>query len=234
MSEQFASIVVCTIDGHLPRLRRLVAGVLRYTVVEYELIVVDGATTDDTAAWLADVPRVRVVRLATKPTDAIGANAGFAVAVGRYVAKLDTDVVIRGDGWLRGAIRALERDPIAAVAGDVWRVGRGGTAALKAGREDTSRLKSLWWDETPAHADLLHCQGGAMVFVGEVLRKLGGFNERYQHSFTDVEMSWVVMSRGWRLTRAPRFCCCDTADRLARRVQPSHIVIHPVKEVPCE
>ena len=234
MSEPLASIVVSTIDGYLPRLRRLVVGVLRHTVVEYELIVVDGATTDGTAAWLASMPRVHVVRLATKPTAAIGANAGFSVAKGRYVTKLDTDTVVRGDGWLRGAIRALECDPNAGVAGDIWCVGSGGTAALKAGREDTSRLASRWWDETPTRANLPHCQGGAMVFVGAVLRKIGGINERYQHSFDDVEMSWVLLSRGWKLICAPRFCCCDTADRLARRVQPSHIVIHPVKEVPCE
>lgn len=225
-----ASIVVCTIDGHLPRLRRLIRGVLRHTVIRHELIVVDGATTDDTARWLRSVPRVCVVRLEKKPTDAIGANAGFAVARGKYVAKLDTDTVVRGRGWLRSAIRVLERNPKAAIAGDVWRAGRGVTSWIK-GREDTSRIEPEWWSAVPRRASLLHVQGSAMVFVGTMLRELDGFNENYQHDFTDVELSWLALSRGWVFARVPCFCCSDNAERLRRRVRPWHKVIHPCKEV---
>jgi len=75
--------------------RRAVESVLAQTFDDFELIVVDDGSTDDTAHVLAEFGnRIRVI---SKPNGGLSSarNAGIAAARGRYVAFLDAD-----DWWL--------------------------------------------------------------------------------------------------------------------------------------
>jgi GT2 family glycosyltransferase len=86
--------------------------VLAQTFADFELVVVDDASTDATAAIFAEYadPRLIVIR---NPTNlgVVGArNRGFAALAGRYVATIDHD-----DLWLptrlAEGVDRLERDP---------------------------------------------------------------------------------------------------------------------------
>ena len=68
---------------------------LAQEAVEHEVVVVDDASTDETAARLATVadPRLRVLRLNERAGVARARNAGIAAARGAWVAFLDDDDV---------------------------------------------------------------------------------------------------------------------------------------------
>lgn len=70
-----------------------IASVLRQSFRNFELIVVDDGSTDDTARVLAGIadPRLRVLRQAVNGGVVAARNAGFALARGRHVAMLDHD-----------------------------------------------------------------------------------------------------------------------------------------------
>ncbi len=74
-------------------IRAAIASVLAQTFTDFELIVVDDASTDTTPSVLAAIgdPRLRVLRQATNGGVVAARNAGFAAARGRYVAALDHD-----------------------------------------------------------------------------------------------------------------------------------------------
>src|SRR4051794_13197703 len=102
-TEPTVSVVVPTYNQ--PRLlSETLDGVLAQTFADFEVVVVDDGSTDDTPAVLARYAgrdgRVRVVR---QPNAGIGAarNRGLDEARGRYVAPLDHD-----DLWMPGKLAA--------------------------------------------------------------------------------------------------------------------------------
>lgn len=83
---------------------------------QVEIIVVDNASTDGTAAVAAAVPGVRVVR---EPRKGLGhaRQAGFLASRGELLACIDADSILT-PGWIRRTTRAFERSPrLAALSG---------------------------------------------------------------------------------------------------------------------
>ena len=67
----------------------------RQTLAEIEILVIDDASTDDTAAVVARLaardPRIRLVRQAANGGPSVARNRGLAEARGRWIALLDAD-----------------------------------------------------------------------------------------------------------------------------------------------
>ncbi|MGH9161332.1 MAG: glycosyltransferase family 2 protein [Vicinamibacteraceae bacterium] len=76
-----------------PYLKDAVDSVLAQTFAQWELIVVDDGSQDETPGILAAYrdPRIRVVRLPQNCGRGAARNAGLAIATGRYVAICDSD-----------------------------------------------------------------------------------------------------------------------------------------------
>jgi glycosyltransferase involved in cell wall biosynthesis len=88
------SIIISVYNGER-FLRRAIDSVLSQTFHDWELIVVDDASTDSTPDILAEYrdPRIRILRNETNRKQAVCSNRGIAVASGRYIARLDADDV---------------------------------------------------------------------------------------------------------------------------------------------
>jgi glycosyltransferase involved in cell wall biosynthesis len=87
------SIVLPTFN-RLPFLRESVDSVFAQTMREWELIIADDGSEDDTLMYLAvleRLPRVKVLRLAHTGNPSAVRNAALRQACGRYVAFLDSD-----------------------------------------------------------------------------------------------------------------------------------------------
>jgi glycosyltransferase involved in cell wall biosynthesis len=91
-------------------IRRTIDSVLSQTYTDFELIVVDDGSTDDTGQVVQSYgPKVRYIRQANAG-DGPARNAGIAAAQGRWIAFLDHD-----DEWLSNKLKAqmnlLDRNP---------------------------------------------------------------------------------------------------------------------------
>lgn len=92
-------------------LGRALNSILNQTFDQWELIVVDGASTDDTANFVrTNYPDVRLIQLNENRGAAATRNAGIQVASSRYIAFLDSD-----DEWqpeyLQRMVDTLESNP---------------------------------------------------------------------------------------------------------------------------
>ena len=110
-------------------LREAIDSVLRQTLADLELIVVDDGSTDDTAAVIdgLDDRRVVVIRNETQLGLAASLNRALDQAAGDYVARLDADDVAVPERLARQVDR-LRREPRVAAVGsavtDLGGVGR--------------------------------------------------------------------------------------------------------------
>ncbi|MFQ5672459.1 MAG: glycosyltransferase family 2 protein [Nitrospinales bacterium] len=102
-------------------LAEAVGSVLRQTFRDYELLVVDDGSTDDTGAVVSRFPEVRYFRLADNAGVSRARNFGASQAVGRYLCFLDSD-----DSWLpeklQQQVDAMESRPQCAVCytDEIW------------------------------------------------------------------------------------------------------------------
>ena len=91
------SVLIPTYNRAL-HLRAAIASVLDQTFQDFEVIVVDDASTDDTFAVVRSVDdaRVRYLRHETNKKEAVSRNTALRAASGEYIAFLDDD-----DEWVR-------------------------------------------------------------------------------------------------------------------------------------
>jgi glycosyltransferase involved in cell wall biosynthesis len=181
-------------------IRRAVDSVLKQDFRDFELIVVDDGSTDDTAAILAGYGDA--VRVISKPNGGLSSarNAGIAVAKGVYVAFLDAD-----DWWLSKKlarqIRLMESRPdllFCSTASAVQTPTGVCLADWRCGVSATSTLESIF-----AVNAYVAGSGSAVLVKREAFIQTGGFDERLR-SLEDIDM-WM------RLAALGEFACIDEA-----------------------
>jgi hypothetical protein len=111
------TVLVAVRDG-LPWLREAVESVLAQTFADFELLVVDDASTDGTAeaAEAYGDARIRVLRNERNLGQAPSLNRGLRDAVGEYVARLDADDVCLPER-LERQVAVLGGEPSLALVG---------------------------------------------------------------------------------------------------------------------
>jgi glycosyltransferase involved in cell wall biosynthesis len=113
-------------------LRRCLDGVVGQDYPDLEVIVVDDASADDTAAVAAAVTGVRVLRIPENRGPAAARNRGVAAAHGAILIFLDSDAVVDDRYWVaKHAAAHAGREPTI-VGGGVQGVGRGVVARADA------------------------------------------------------------------------------------------------------
>jgi hypothetical protein len=108
--EPLVSVVLAT-RNRSRLLERAIASVLAQTYPNWELVVVDDGSTDDTADTIASFDDARIRRLAGGGVGASAArNLGLAATTGEYVTFLDDDNLM-APGWLRAIAEHTGRFP---------------------------------------------------------------------------------------------------------------------------
>jgi len=112
--------------NRMPQLQRTMAALRRNAGLPFDVIAVDGGSSDGSREWLQDQPDVRLIRQEGPLTGAVAAfNLGFAYAVDHYpfICQLNDDAeLVTSDGIAR-ALAILRADPRAgavAFAFDFW------------------------------------------------------------------------------------------------------------------
>jgi len=163
---------------------------------DYEIILVDDGSTDNTAQIAAGYPAVRCVR---QPNLGLSAarNAGIAAARGEIVAFTDADCRADED-WLHYLVSDLLR-------GDF--IGMGGPNLLPP--EDSLVAAAVMASPGgPAHVMLTdrvaeHIPGCNMAFFKWALEEIGGFDPVFRRAGDDVDICWRLQQAGHQIGFSP-------------------------------
>jgi GT2 family glycosyltransferase len=201
------TVVVVTWQGaHLlgPCLRSLARQTL-----PHEVLVVDNASTDDTADVLASYPEVRVIRNDANLGFAGGAQQGLDAARGEWVAFLNNDAVAE-PGWLAALVTAAEADPqVAAVTSQLLLADSDPPQVNNAG---VVLLPTLYGTDRAAGADpadvaepteVFGFSGGAALLRRSTAVAVGGFPARFFLYYEDTDLSWRLRLAGWSIRYEP-------------------------------
>jgi GT2 family glycosyltransferase len=116
--EPFVSIVTVNYNGRryletlLPSLRAI-----DYPADRYEVLVVDNASDDDSAAFVQrSFPNVRLVQAERNRGFAGGNNLGIRTARGEYIALVNNDTLV-DRSWLRALVETAGSDPRIGMVG---------------------------------------------------------------------------------------------------------------------
>jgi O-antigen biosynthesis protein len=189
------SVIVCaynaadTIDECLTA-----AEELRYP--DFEVIVVNDGSSDETGSIAARHARVRVI---TTANSGLGAarNVGLEHATGDIVAYTDADVRVDPD-WLTYLVQRLVDSDVVAVGGpnivprdDPW-------VAQCVARAPGGPTHILLDDRLAEHIPGCNC-----AFFRDALLAIGGFNPIFLRAGDDVDVCWRLQARGWNIGFAP-------------------------------
>ena len=176
--------VVVLAWNQLDLTKRCIASIRAHTDVPYELIIVDNGSVAEAAGW-AEESADKAVLHDSNLGFAKGMNAGLAVATGGAVAFVNNDTALP-EAW---ASRLLET--LRSTGG---RAGIVVPAVTSAGNQSTVRsapsdriFPTLPFRDLPS--------GVVYVMDTEVMRALGGWNERYPiASAEDLDLLFTVWS----------------------------------------
>jgi GT2 family glycosyltransferase len=191
----FVSVIVCSYNGG-PTLAACLDSLGKLSYPEYEVILVDDGSTDDTAYIAAQFPQVRYIHQSNHGLSH-ARNTGAAAAKGEVFAYTDSDCMADTD-WLEYLIGTL-------VSGDYAGVG-GPNVTPPA--QDWIQACVAAAPGGPSHVLLTdtvaeHIPGCNMAFYRWAFESVGGFDPEYHKAGDDVDFCWRIQQAGWVIAFSP-------------------------------
>lgn len=188
---------------------KCVASVLKSTIKDMEVIVVDDASNDKSPELVETKYSkygVKVIKLKQNVGPAAASNVGVYESRGKYVAFLDNDTEV-SPNWLEYPLKLMEmREDIAVIQplllkkdGKIDSVGHY-FHTLGQGMETTFLSEAF----TTNFFEVFGAKQAAMIVRLDALKKSGGFDERYFFYFEDTDLCWRLRLLGYKIVVCPR------------------------------
>jgi O-antigen biosynthesis protein len=181
------SVVICTYNG-ARTIRQCMEGLAALQYPDYEVIVVDDGSADDTAQIVREFD-VRLIRTENRGLSA-ARNRGMQEATGEIIAYTDDDAY-PDPHWLHYLVHTFRSTDFAAVGGPNLPPPGDGVTAEAIANAPGGPMHILLSDR-----EAEHIPGCNMAFRAEKLRAIGGFDTQYRTAGDDVDVCWRIQQAG--------------------------------------
>ncbi len=209
------SVIIPNYNGK-QYLEACVDSLFKQSVRSFEVIIVDDASTDDSAESLkekypenAGLPLVRYLKHETNKGFAASVNDGIVAVDSEYVLLLNNDTVA-DPGFVEAMWREIRR------SGDIFSV-----SAKMLNMHEPSKMDdagdyfcALGWAFSDARdkdaskynrrREVFSACGGAAIYRKDVLQKIGGFDEAHFAYLEDVDLGYRAKLQGYRNIYSPK------------------------------
>ena len=187
-----ATVVIPNLNG-AGWLRDSIESVWAQTMRDFELIVIDNASTDESLEIARSyVGRENYILIENDRNTGFSyaVNQGIRAARGEFVALFNNDAFAEPD-WLENLIRTAEADErIFAVSSLMIR-----------------HFERELADDAGDYVTILGACGGAALYRKSILDKIGLFDENFFAYYEDVDISWRANSLGYKNVYCPTAKC---------------------------
>jgi GT2 family glycosyltransferase len=203
------SVIVPNWNG-APHLPACLNALRAQTVRDFEVIVADNASTDESRTLLArGYPEVRVLALERNFGFTGACNAGMRAAGGEILVLLNNDTEA-GPTWLAELLAAFGRHPRAGLiasrmllfdrrdifhtAGDIFK------------SDGTPGNRGVWQKDEGQFIEgpVFSANGGSAAYRRVMLDEIGLLDDDFYFSCEDVDLAWRAQLAGWHCVYAPR------------------------------
>lgn len=185
------SVLVCTYNGSRT-LRKCLEGIQRLDYPDFEVIVVNDGSTDETESIASSFKDIRLIST-TNMGLSHARNVGLNAATGRYVAYIDDDAW-PDPHWLQYLAFAFQESTHAGIGGPNLAPPSSGFVERCVDGAPGGPLHVLLTDGTAEHIP-----GCNMAFRKADLEAIGGFDATYRVAGDDVDVCWRILKQGWTL-----------------------------------
>lgn len=190
------SVVMATFNAR-EYLREAIESILNQTFKDFEFLIIDDGSTDDTVKIIQSYRDPRIVLHQRRHKGLIDTlNYGIKVAKGEYIARMDADDVSEPKRF-ELQVKFLDRHPDHALVGTTTRIidTRGRTIDISAEPLHHEELgQGLLVRNVLAH--------GSVMMRKSALRRVGGYDPKAIHA-EDYDL-WVRISREGKIANLPQ------------------------------
>jgi GT2 family glycosyltransferase len=203
-----ASVVIPNWNG-LHLLRECLAALEQQSFRDFEIIVVDNGSSDDSVAWLqAQASSVRLIALDDNMGFSTAVNRGIEASEATYVVLLNNDTLPEPD-WLARLVQGMDDQPQASSGASLillheppHRIDSAGDGFhLKAGGFNIGSGETA--DRHAEPAWVFGACAGAAIYRRSLFDKIGLFDEDFFLVFEDVDLSLRAQLAGHRCLYIP-------------------------------
>ena len=211
MPSPLISIIILNWNGSAC-LRECLESVVKTTYPNFEIIVVDNASTDGSAEIVQQFSTVLLLRLPENIGFAAGNNVGFKKARGTYIATLNNDVEV-DPLWLQHAVDVFDKDSSIGIIACRQMKYQNRTfidtlytyplkSLLFAPMGVGQRYENKKLFSQPGY--VLGAAGASALYRKEVIEQFGGFDIRYYAYHEETDLCMRAFLSGWKCAYSPR------------------------------
>lgn len=183
--------------------KQCIESIYKYTDdVDYELILVDNGSTDETFEYFKSLPKRRIVRLEENQGGCVGFNEGIKASIGRYVAVVCNDFIFTKN-WLSNLVKCIQSDEsIGYVSPGSSYISNCQQINLKFSNIDEMQAEAAKYNTTDPKKweERIRLLPNVLFVKREVFDIVGYFDSAFYYGeFADDDLSFRIRQAGYKL-----------------------------------
>lgn len=178
----------------------------------YEIIVVDNASTDDTLAKLKKESGLIILENKVNLGFGAGNNIGAKIAKGEYLLFLNSDMELVDNKLIEMYKYQTENPNIGIIAPKFLNTDKSEQGSVFPPQTCLNAFREFWLGQkayskyvpkTNSPVEVFSLSGGAMMIKKSLFNQIGGWDKRYFMYFEDLELCRQVRKLGYKICFYP-------------------------------